>query len=385
MHNESIFLAINWALLGINVFVALLSFIDRDKIRFKYLLVLFMANLISVLDNIYELSFWWLIHPEFYNVYLPFTYLLAPTMYLYIRCLVYPPRQQSFTWKSPHWLGFIITLMLCLPYFMLDTEIKLSRLTDQSGTLEHLGIITMGPFAMLLLIIPFSVVYFVLSLKLVTKNTLQITAFFSNLENKDLSWVRWIFIVFMLALIFGSLQLFMPDAFTETNLWRLISSAFDFIWLTIFGALTLKQKPIRINSNPYDSQATQSKTVQKYQKSPLSQQQIDDIKSQLHYAMKESKLYRRPGFNLRDLAEELNVSQNKISQVLNNELNTGFYLFINEWRIKEACIRIKEQSHSILDIAFEVGFNSKSTFNAAFKKLKKMTPSQYKKQHDTSA
>ncbi|NRB63840.1 MAG: AraC family transcriptional regulator [Saprospiraceae bacterium] len=92
------------------------------------------------------------------------------------------------------------------------------------------------------------------------------------------------------------------------------------------------------------------------------------------------KGYRRPELSLSILANEINTTTNKLSWVLNNVYKKTFYELVNEYRVVDFLQRIKENKHkdfTLIAIAVEVGFNSKSTFYKAFKEITKMTPSEY--------
>ena len=94
------------------------------------------------------------------------------------------------------------------------------------------------------------------------------------------------------------------------------------------------------------------------------------------------KLYLDPLLNLEKLARQLNISDKQLSQLINESAGINFNDFINRYRIEEAQMLIKknnEQQPNILTIAYEVGFNSKSTFNTAFKKFTNSTPSEYRR------
>ena len=93
--------------------------------------------------------------------------------------------------------------------------------------------------------------------------------------------------------------------------------------------------------------------------------------------MEEVRSYRNPDISLETLAQQLNISSKHLSQVI-NESGQHFYDLINQYRIEEAKHLLKEQNgDNILQIAYRTGFNSKPTFNAAFKKMTGMTPSEY--------
>lgn len=94
--------------------------------------------------------------------------------------------------------------------------------------------------------------------------------------------------------------------------------------------------------------------------------------------MTEKSVFRNPNLKLNDLAHEINVSPHQLSQLLNDRLSKSFTLYVNEYRIEEACkILSAAENLTIEAIGEEVGFNSKSTFFSAFKKLKGMTPAMY--------
>jgi AraC-like DNA-binding protein len=98
----------------------------------------------------------------------------------------------------------------------------------------------------------------------------------------------------------------------------------------------------------------------------------------LEKVMTEKAIYKNPDLKLHDLSREIQASGHQLSALLNDGLGKNFTTYINEWRIAEACKMIATEQHLTLEaIGYEVGFNSKSTFFAAFKKVKGTTPSAY--------
>jgi AraC-like DNA-binding protein len=119
-------------------------------------------------------------------------------------------------------------------------------------------------------------------------------------------------------------------------------------------------------------------SVQKYADKKLNDEDARLIISKLKKAMTEKELFKNPNLKVHDLAREVNVSGHQLSQVLNDNIEKNFTLFVNEYRINEACVILSGNTNLTIDaIADEVGFNAKSTFFAAFKKIKGMTPSAY--------
>lgn len=99
----------------------------------------------------------------------------------------------------------------------------------------------------------------------------------------------------------------------------------------------------------------------------------------LEKALAEKELYKDPNLKLNDLAQKINISTHQLSQLLNDNLGKSFSTYINEYRINEACKLITQDDRlSFEAIGYEVGYNSKSTFYSAFRKIKDTTPALFK-------
>ncbi len=93
----------------------------------------------------------------------------------------------------------------------------------------------------------------------------------------------------------------------------------------------------------------------------------------------EQELFKDPNLKLGHLAQKINISAHQLSQLLNDNLGKSFSTYINEYRIKEACKLITTNDRLTFEaIGYEVGYNSKSTFFATFKKIKDTTPALFK-------
>lgn len=120
----------------------------------------------------------------------------------------------------------------------------------------------------------------------------------------------------------------------------------------------------------------------KYANKKLSDDDAQLMLKRLDRAMTEKNVFKNPNLKLNDLASEINVSAHQLSQLLNDNLGKGFTLFINEYRIEEACRILSATDNLTIEaISDEVGFNSKSTFFSSFKRLKGMTPAQYQQRY----
>ncbi|MDJ0761765.1 MAG: 7TM diverse intracellular signaling domain-containing protein [Myxococcota bacterium] len=121
---------------------------------------------------------------------------------------------------------------------------------------------------------------------------------------------------------------------------------------------------------------------QKYTKSRLDDETLERFAAKLIAHMDEEKPYRDGNITLSSISKTLSVPSNYLSQVLNIKLHKNFYSFINEYRLNEFKRRLQNPENSskgILDIAYDSGFNSKSSFNVTFKKYENTTPSEYRR------
>jgi AraC-like DNA-binding protein len=119
----------------------------------------------------------------------------------------------------------------------------------------------------------------------------------------------------------------------------------------------------------------------KYTKSTLTAERAEDYLQRLFSVMEHERPYTDSKLTLPKLAKRLSISSHHLSQILNERVQQNFFDFVNSYRIKEAKRKLIEPAskhYSILGIAEEVGFNSKSAFNNAFKKHTNMTPTEFK-------
>jgi AraC-like DNA-binding protein len=96
-------------------------------------------------------------------------------------------------------------------------------------------------------------------------------------------------------------------------------------------------------------------------------------------AYMNTKPFLQPDFSLPDLAHKLNTSVHTLSQVINDGLGKSFFEMLAEYRVEEAKQLLRDKPHiKVEEIAEQVGYNSKSSFNTAFKKITGITPSEYR-------
>ena len=167
-------------------------------------------------------------------------------------------------------------------------------------------------------------------------------------------------------------------------------SSYNLVWTSIpifiyvVGFYSLKQPDIFRIPMP---KTKEDLIPQKIEKDRLSKTEVEKLKIQVEQLMVREKIYLNNKLTLRALATQLNTSTNNVSWLLNNVYDSSFYDYVNQYRVKEFILRIQKgehQHHTLLAISMDVGFNSKSTFNKAFKNIMKDTPSNYIKKFTAS-
>jgi AraC-like DNA-binding protein len=120
----------------------------------------------------------------------------------------------------------------------------------------------------------------------------------------------------------------------------------------------------------------------KYKTTPLPEAEVNQIYEGVKTLLEEKELYKNPDLTLSTFSKALKVSPQKISMAINSRSGSNFNGFVNQYRIKQAQALLEgSQPHelTIAAIAYEVGFNSLTSFNTAFKKQLQETPSAYRK------
>ena len=131
---------------------------------------------------------------------------------------------------------------------------------------------------------------------------------------------------------------------------------------------------------------TKETNTAKYQKSGLKDDQANEHLKKLIDFMEETEAWKDNELTVAKLSMQTKIPKHHITQVLNEELQKNFFTFVNEYRVehaKELISSEKYQAWTLVAIAYECGFNSKTAFNNFFKKHTEMTPSEYKKSLST--
>lgn len=211
-----------------------------------------------------------------------------------------------------------------------------------------------------------------LALYNVTYGILILRKLVLNMEQLTTIQYRWSRIMTVFFLSYSGLLLLRRIITTFTS-WTIIYLE-DYIYLGITLAIywisfqIMNQPEVMIGKR------------KKYQKSGLSKKDVVRIGQLIESYLTENKAYTHSDFNVASLSLALNIPKHQISQVVGVYFGKPFYELIAEFRVKEVQRLLMEKKHqnlSILGIAFECGFQSKSAFNKAFKKITRQTPLQF--------
>jgi AraC-like DNA-binding protein len=203
-------------------------------------------------------------------------------------------------------------------------------------------------------------------------------------EKITLQWLVGLSITFytgyVVMFIFGGVDIlvgFMPFdpyeiSFISLTLLTFLFGVFGFHQPSIFEEMVRQDHGAKATETEADSR--------KYQRSGLKQEDVADLVNKIRKYMVIEKPYLDRELTIYDLSRQLKISRHTLSEVINEHMGMNFYNLVNEYRIKEAKERLKSDEYkklTILAIAYDSGFNSKSSFNTIFKESTGQTPSEF--------
>ncbi len=354
------------------------------------LIVLFSYYaLVKILSNTNEI----LHYPHLIRTYRPVFILACVMIYFYCKALTTPNFKFNYS-DSLHLLPFALYTLAMLPFFFSDAATKIASLSSQPFTTSW--IIERSFWVIVFLS------YLGFSYKIIHLHQQNIKDLFSNIEKLKLDWLKKLLLAFGVIWLTALLRFLTTHGNVgyENKLLvpiLLCLTIFLIAWYAlrqpeIFSdrwdnlIREQKQKPVEITPSvkTHQEESNSSKQQAKYEYSGLSERDIARHKVKLINYLKLEKPYTDSELKLQNLADHLGIPSYQLSQLINTELQQNFYDLINSLRISEATnilIDPSKQHIRIIDIAYGVGFNSKSTFNTAFKKHTQLTPTQYKKSH----
>ncbi len=308
-----------------------------------------------------------------------FLFLLGPTYFLHVRSLL--GASKSYKWRDIlHLTPSLLVLLITLPWILAPSELKVSA--QQNTELE---ISTFTYFILSANIIQI-ICYLIYSNRLI-RNVHQAQAERSadaevnqnirTLETFTKAYTGWT--VFYLITFFA---LVAWGRFGETidQTWLFISGLF----IQVAGLISITRPTLfseRLGLS--ESSLIPEKENDKYERSTMSTIDCQNLRSTFETLMETEKPYLDCELRMPTVAAKLNTTTHHLSQMLNQEIGNNFLKVINHYRVKEVMKLINENTSTkvtVLELAYEAGFNNKNSFNRSFKDVTGMTPTAYKRQ-----
>ncbi|WP_213279739.1 helix-turn-helix domain-containing protein [Chryseobacterium indologenes] len=246
--------------------------------------------------------------------------------------------------------------------------------------LIKLGYAVPFEYLSVILILIQALFYTGLSYITIRKHQRKIQQFSSNTEGINLNWLEYIILVLLIVnIIYVIYNLF----YDPKSLNFFINTVFLFVIYWV-GYYSLKQReiyPLEEKQREELISISEDSGSEEIKRKLISDEELVKIKTSLEGLMETEKPYLDSELNLIKLAEMLSVSTHHLSYVINTGFGKNFFQYVNEFRVEYAQKLLKESNSklSILGIAYESGFNSKTSFNTTFKKVTGQTPSEFKK------
>jgi AraC-like DNA-binding protein len=304
----------------------------------------------------------------------PLTFLVGPLLYYY-GTLLMARRPVSFKQFLPHLLPYLIATSYLMPFYFQSagSKVEFALYTAAHGLSEDL--ILMWVLKNIHLF-----VYVVGLIWVLSRHAHMVKSAFSNVERINLSWLKHLVVgIAVVWLVNFGLFIAAMLQFAQSSARTAGVVAGSLLSLLVYsvGFKGFRQPEIFANGRPSVVDLEQKR---KYERSGLTPERAAEFEGRLIAFMGQEKPYRDADITLLELAKAVSIPQNLLSQVINEQLGKSFFDFVNEHRVEEAK-RILADANlrhlTILAVAYEAGFNSKSAFYRAFKKSTHMTPSQF--------
>lgn len=304
---------------------------------------------------------------------LPYTY--GPLLLLYAKWMTteHPRFDPRFLWHFSPFFVFLITSLV-----FIDEPVM-------SGTEGFLVIDRFIPFR-----IVYAVTFFVSITAYSVATFVEINRHQRRLKNMvsyssgniTLRWLLALSITFymgyVIMFIFGGIDILV--GFMDFDPYEI-----SFIGLTIltflFGVFGFHQPSIFEEVVRYrDEKEENENGNRKYQRSGLKQKDVQNYIRMIEEHLEHAKPYLDRELTIYDLSDQLHIPRHFLSEVINKHMGKNFYNLVNDYRVEEVKRRLEDPVYkhlTILAIAFDSGFNAKSSFNTIFKEKTGMTPSEY--------
>lgn len=321
-------------------------------------------------------------------------FLWGPLFLYYIQSLAFP-RKQVLRSLLTHLIPFGINFLL----------INIPRALDMFWDLRPFGIsdwYLMNADYVNIFENCYVLLYFYFCLRLLKRLKVLYSNSFSDTEGRDLGWcgqlIRVLFVIVALDVLFSIYELYFPPL--DWNIGMI--PAFLCVTITvIFAWKGMGQVQMLLPDYILETPEATAATYLVSDASPAvtesqvpgalnaySDDEIEQLKIKLYQVLETEKPYLNDSLTLADLAAMIPISDKKLSELLNRYVEVSFYDLINDYRVntvKELMQQPDAERFTLLALAFESGFKSKTSFNRVFKQKAGMSPSQYFEQLKRSA
>jgi AraC-like DNA-binding protein len=343
---------------------------DRDKLVFRllafFLIASTMAELGTVLNPI-------LISPYakaiVRSLWIVGAASVTPLFWLYVWTLTAENQQlpKRLIWHFALPLLYAFAAII-IAIMMIDGAIPI---LDEAAVRNQ---ILSGNYEGLMFPIPFQwAFYFALTARRLVQYHARLKDVFASTEKKEMQWVSFVMASYGVYWILQTGSVIFEMVTDRPGVPVVVEYAFNIVIVTTITLWGLRQRPGIV---PHQAEKSPAPS---YEKSALDEEAKVRIAKKLRRAMQADKLYLNANLSLWILARHVRVGDNYVSQVLNEKIGENFFDFVNGYRIRDAQDRLKDSSETILTIAYDVGFNSRSSFYTAFKKVTNMTPTAFRK------
>ncbi|MEQ9265822.1 MAG: helix-turn-helix domain-containing protein [Balneolaceae bacterium] len=310
--------------------------------------------------------------------FMPFQqlFLIGPVFFFYVKTLL--NKELKLTWKDLlHFLPAILYLIYSLIVFITDKLILEEfyfYADDMDKDLDFWYQMT-GLISMLF--------YLFLSLKYYLnyrKISVREVSFADEIAFK---WIQNFAVAFSLILVLRILFFILNPEWGEfgSKYWYYLCFSILLLYISIAGYSNTIKATLELDSSfMVRSEPLQNDESEENKDELQETVLLQDWKDKIIQLFEEEHLYKNPNLTLTNLANLLNTNRNMISKTINQEFEMNFNDFVNEKRAEAVIERLKKGEHTattLLGIALDCGFNSKTTFNRAFKKHTSTTPGQF--------
>ena len=346
-----------------------------DKILLAWLFLMSIHQIFFYIANNNEINE----YPYLLGVEMPMPILHGIFLYFYTLAITGNKLKKKW-YLILHLLPVLSLIILAIPFYLLSNVEKIYIFENKGVGFEWYSLYS------LIMISTSGLFYSIWALILVKKHQSKIQNRFSNTDKKELQWLRSLSIgyaiIWVIAAFFDG-----PIIFSAVVILVLFIAFFGINQLNIFYSNIVPlniQQSIKVDiEDQLDNKTSLHKEknrIEKYAKSGLTDKVATDIYKNLNALMGDKSYYKKEELTLVELAKELKTHPNHLSQVINEKEGKNFYNYINSLRIKEF-IKLaslpENKKYTMISLAYDCGFSTKSTFNKHFKLQTKKTPTQF--------